>query len=41
MAEHTVFIALGSNLGDRAAHLQAARNALRQAVWLTGVSPIY
>ncbi len=39
--EHTVFIALGSNLGDRATHLQAARAALRRVVWLTGVSPIY
>ncbi len=39
--EHTVFIALGSNLGDREAHLQAARAALRRVVWFTGVSPIY
>ncbi|HEY57028.1 MAG TPA: 2-amino-4-hydroxy-6-hydroxymethyldihydropteridine diphosphokinase [Anaerolineae bacterium] len=39
--EHTAFIALGTNLGDREANLQAARAALRQVVWLTGVSPIY
>lgn len=39
--EHTAFIALGTNLGDREANLRAARAALRQVVWLTGVSPIY
>lgn len=38
---HTVFVALGTNLGDRAAHLQAAREALQQVIWLTGCSPIY
>lgn len=37
----TVFIALGSNLGDRVAYLAAARQALRRAVWLTACSPIY
>lgn len=39
--EHTAFIALGTNLGDREANLRAARAALRQVMWLTGVSPIY
>ena len=40
-ARHTVFLALGANLGDRLAHLQAARAALREVVFLTGISPIY
>jgi 2-amino-4-hydroxy-6-hydroxymethyldihydropteridine diphosphokinase len=32
-------LALGSNLGDRLAHLQGAVDALRP--WLTAVSPVY
>ncbi|SHK10068.1 2-amino-4-hydroxy-6-hydroxymethyldihydropteridine diphosphokinase [Rhodothermus profundi] len=39
----SVFLALGSNLGDRAAYLHAAVAALRQhpAVQLVAVSPVY
>jgi 2-amino-4-hydroxy-6-hydroxymethyldihydropteridine diphosphokinase len=36
-----VFLALGSNLGDRAANLQAAQRALPPAVRLVAISPIY
>jgi len=35
------FIGLGSNLGDRRAHLQAAVEALRAGGDLVGVSPLY
>lgn len=38
---HDVFIALGSNVGGRAANLAAARDALAQALVLTGSSSIY
>jgi 2-amino-4-hydroxy-6-hydroxymethyldihydropteridine diphosphokinase len=38
---HDVFIALGSNLGGRAANLAAARDALAQALTLTASSSIY
>lgn len=36
-------IALGSNLGERMAHLQGAVNSLADTpdVWVTGVSPVY
>jgi dihydropteroate synthase len=37
----TVYIALGSNLGDRAAYLQAALDRLRATVQVTAVSPVY
>lgn len=36
-----IFIALGSNLGDRAANLQAARETLRPKVQVLRESPIY
>jgi 2-amino-4-hydroxy-6-hydroxymethyldihydropteridine diphosphokinase len=39
--EHTVFLGLGSNLGDRAAHLRAALEALAPYVDVTWVSSIY
>lgn len=37
----TVYIALGSNLGDRAAYLRAALDRLRAAVLVTAISPVY
>jgi len=37
----TVYVALGSNLGDRAAYLQAALDRLRATVRVTAVSPVY
>lgn len=37
----TVYIALGSNLGDRAAYLRAALDRLRATVQVTAVSPVY
>ena len=37
----TVYIALGSNLGDRLANLRAALTRLRAVVTLTSVSPVY
>ncbi len=37
----TVYIALGSNLGDRAAYLQAALDRLRATVLVIAVSPVY
>ncbi len=37
----TVYIALGSNLGDRAAYLRAALDRLRATVLVTAVSPAY
>lgn len=36
-----VYLALGSNLGDRAAALRAALAALPPAVRITGLSPVY
>lgn len=38
---HTVYLALGTNLGDRAANLRAAIDALAPEVMLTAESPIY
>lgn len=38
---HLVFIALGSNLGDRAANLQAAIEALEPEVHTLKCSPVY
>jgi len=39
--EHTVFLGLGSNLGDRAAHLRAALEALAPSVRVIRVSSVY
>ncbi len=39
--KHRVFIALGSNLGDRARNLQAGIDALHPAVEVRAASPIY
>jgi 2-amino-4-hydroxy-6-hydroxymethyldihydropteridine diphosphokinase len=38
---HTVYIALGTNLGDRQANLTQAREALPPAVRVTQASPVY
>lgn len=38
---HQAYLALGSNLGDRAAHLAAAIQALRPAIQPLLLSPIY
>lgn len=38
---HSVYLALGSNLGDRDDHLRAAIAALPPAVEITAVSPLY
>ncbi len=38
---HLVYLSLGSNLGDRAAHLEAARTALARRLTLRRVSRIY
>lgn len=38
---HTVYLALGSNLGDRKANLRAARQSLPPLVKVTAASPIY
>jgi 2-amino-4-hydroxy-6-hydroxymethyldihydropteridine diphosphokinase len=38
---HTVFISLGSNVGNRAAYLESAREGLRRKISLEEVSPIY
>ncbi len=40
-ARATVYIALGGNLGDRAAYLRAALDWLRATVLVTAVSPVY
>lgn len=37
----TVYIALGSNLGDRWAYLRAALDRLRATVQVTAISPVY
>lgn len=39
--KHTVYLALGSNLGDRLANLQAALAGLPPAVVLRACSPVY
>lgn len=36
-----VYIALGSNVGDRAAHLRAALDRLGESIAVTAVSPVY
>ncbi|MCL4559342.1 MAG: dihydropteroate synthase [Chloroflexi bacterium] len=38
---HTVYLALGTNLGDRLANLEAAQEALPPQVQVTAVSPVY
>jgi 2-amino-4-hydroxy-6-hydroxymethyldihydropteridine diphosphokinase len=38
---HTIYLALGSNLGDRAANLKNAREALLPRVCIESCSPIY
>jgi len=38
---HTVFISLGSNVGNRAAYLESAREELRRKLLLEAISPIY
>lgn len=40
-AAHTVYLALGTNLGDRLANLRAARLALAPAVQVEACSPVY
>jgi GTP cyclohydrolase IV len=40
-ATHTIFLALGSNLGDRRANLAAAVQRLRSAVKITATSSVY
>jgi 2-amino-4-hydroxy-6-hydroxymethyldihydropteridine diphosphokinase len=39
--QHTVYISLGTNLGDRVANLWAAREALPPAVRVRVASPVY
>jgi 2-amino-4-hydroxy-6-hydroxymethyldihydropteridine diphosphokinase len=41
MSEHTVYLGLGTNLGDRAANLTAATAALAPAVTILARSPVY
>lgn len=41
MSEHTAFIGLGSNLGDRLRHLAAAREALSEWVTVERTSSVY
>ena len=38
---HTVYIALGSNLGDRAANLAAARAGMEAAIHINEASQVY
>ena len=38
---HTIYLGLGTNLGDRAANLQAAVAGLAKNLQVTAVSPIY
>lgn len=38
---HTVYLALGSNIGDRRAHLAAALQRLREVVEITALSSVY
>jgi len=39
--KHTVFLALGSNLGDRLANLEAATHSLQPALHILARSPVY
>jgi 2-amino-4-hydroxy-6-hydroxymethyldihydropteridine diphosphokinase len=38
---HTIYLGLGTNLGDRTANLQSALTGLAERVVITAVSPIY
>ena len=38
---HTIFLGLGTNLGDRTANLQAALAGLAERLVMTAVSPLY
>ncbi len=38
---HIVFLALGTNLGDRTAHLHAAIEVLSSKLNVVGISPVY
>nr|HET6903414.1 2-amino-4-hydroxy-6-hydroxymethyldihydropteridine diphosphokinase [Ktedonobacteraceae bacterium] len=40
-ATHTVYLALGSNLGDRRGHLSAAIQQLREIMDVSAVSSVY
>lgn len=40
-ADHTVYLSMGSNIGDRDAHLQAALDAVGRVVMLDRVSAVY
>jgi 2-amino-4-hydroxy-6-hydroxymethyldihydropteridine diphosphokinase len=40
-ADHTIYLALGANLGDRAASLRAALERLRAAVTIERMSAVY
>jgi 2-amino-4-hydroxy-6-hydroxymethyldihydropteridine diphosphokinase len=40
-ADHTIYLALGANLGDRAASLRAALERLREAISLERLSAVY
>ncbi len=37
----SIYLALGTNLGDRPANLKLAVESLPNAVWVTGLSPVY
>ncbi|MDX1435455.1 MAG: 2-amino-4-hydroxy-6-hydroxymethyldihydropteridine diphosphokinase [Anaerolineales bacterium] len=39
--DHRVFLGLGTNLGDRAANLEAARGALKPDIAFMAASPVY
>src|SRR5579884_4456227 len=41
VATHTVYLALGSNIGDRRGNLAAALQRLREVVEITAISSIY
>ncbi len=41
VATHSVYLALGSNLGDRRGHLAAALQRLREVMEITTVSSVY
>src|SRR5690242_17550018 len=41
IADHTIYLALGANLGDRAASLRAAIERLREAISIERMSAVY
>ena len=41
MSNHTIYLALGSNLGDRLLHLRTARGSLAPEVHVLGESQVY